>query len=66
MRRKLGKLALAVSVLAGGLVLGVSPRQASAAFPTCAPICCDTGCTLTRQCRWTISGCVCSPYCIGV
>jgi hypothetical protein len=65
MRRRLGKLALATSILAGGLLLGVSPRQASAFPPVCDQLCCDPGCTLVHHCYRTTSGCVCSPECIG-
>lgn len=65
MRRRLGKLALATSILAGGLLLGASSHQANAIQFVCEQLCCDPGCTLTHYCYrdGLTGGCVCKPEC---
>jgi hypothetical protein len=67
MRRRLGKLALAMSILMGGLMLGASPRPANAIQSVCPQVCCDPGCTLTHYCYpdGLTGGCVCDPRCVG-
>ncbi len=62
MRRKIVKLVLAVTMLAGGLGAGLTPRVASAAL-TCPPICCDPNCYGIRQCFRSGAGCICRAYC---
>lgn len=62
MRRKLGKLMLAMSLMTGVFTLGASSHAASAAI-YCPPMCCNASCTSVRQCHLTSSGCVCAILC---
>lgn len=60
MRKKLVKLTLAVSVLIGGLEMGVVAREASACP---AYYCCDRFCSSVRYCYQHGSGCFCEHTC---
>ncbi|HEY2292690.1 MAG TPA: hypothetical protein VGM86_18470 [Thermoanaerobaculia bacterium] len=62
MRKKIVKLVVAASLLAGSFGVGLAPRAASAAV-SCPPLCCDPNCFGIRQCFWTSSGCICRVYC---
>ena len=62
MNKKIVKLVVAASMLAGSLGVGVAPRVASAAL-ACQPICCNAGCTSVRQCFGTAGRCICKEYC---
>jgi hypothetical protein len=62
MNKKIVKLVVAASMLAGSLGVGIAPRAASAALG-CQPICCDAGCTSIRQCSGIPGRCICKAYC---
>jgi hypothetical protein len=61
MSKKIVKLIVAASMLAGCLGVGVTPRAANAVV--CANICCDPSCSSIRVCRRGGSGCVCDQLC---
>jgi hypothetical protein len=61
MRKKMIKLLLGVSILAGSL-MGLTPKTADAAS-LCPPICCNQSCTSIRQCFRLGSSCVCRQFC---
>ena len=63
MRKKIVQLAVAASLLAGSLGIGLAPRAANAVV-TCPPLCCDPNCFGIRQCFRTSSGCICQAYCV--
>ncbi len=61
--RKIAKLVLGLSLLAGSLTLGVAPKVAEAG-PLCpAYYCCDPDCVGIRPC-WRVGGsCICAVDC---
>ena len=63
MQKKIVKLGLALSMLAGSFV-GISPREA-AAQTLCQDICCDRFCSSVRQCYGISGRCICSAVCIA-
>lgn len=64
--KKLGKLALAMVVLAGSLAVGAPAKPAYAAG-YCQDICCDPWCTSVRRCFRFGGGCICEDACsIGI
>ncbi len=62
MRKKIVKLVVGVSMLAGSLGVGLTPRVASA-IVSCPPICCDASCRSVRTCFRSGSSCICSQFC---
>ena len=62
MSRKIVKLTLALSMLAGSLMVGFSAKSASAAS-FCSSICCNASCTSIRRCYPAGSSCFCRAYC---
>jgi hypothetical protein len=61
MRKKMIKLLLGVSILAGSL-MGLTPKTASAGI-ACPTYCCNASCTSIRQCFSLGGSCVCREYC---
>ena len=61
MRKKIVKLALGLSVLAGALSVGVAP--AANAAVTCPTYCCDPNCFSVRYCFRVGASCVCRQFC---
>lgn len=53
------KLALALSLLTGSLIVA-TPREASA---FCESYCCDAACTSIRECFRAGGSCLCREYC---
>ncbi len=62
MSKKVLKLTLALGMLVGGLTMGLSAREASAAG-YCSDICCNASCTSVRHCFGLGGGCICRAYC---
>jgi hypothetical protein len=62
MRKKMIKLVLATTVLAGGLLLG-APAQPANAGGLCPDECCDAWCTSVRHCFRLGGSCVCEAFC---
>ncbi|HEX2224627.1 MAG TPA: hypothetical protein VHN15_10515 [Thermoanaerobaculia bacterium] len=60
MRKKLVKLTLALSILVGGLEMGVAVREAQACP---AYYCCDQFCSSIRKCFRVGGSCICEANC---
>jgi hypothetical protein len=66
MRKKMVKLILATTVLAGGLLLG-SPAKPASAAGFCQDQCCDAWCTSVRHCFGAGGSCFCEEFCsVGI
>ena len=63
MRKKIVKLVLGLSVLAGALAAGVAPKAANAAAGTCPTYCCDPNCLSIRPCFRVGASCICREFC---
>lgn len=62
MRKKMIKLLLSVSVLAGSL-MGLTPKTADALSNCPAYYCCDPNCFGIRPCHSAGASCICSAFC---